>query len=71
MPGGTRRTCQGLLTAAALLVAADVASRLAYSEAAVAAQVDLAVRRTAEIQAGVAVPEAGRRPLRLRVSVLP
>ena len=36
---GTRRAWQGFPAAAALLVAADVASRLGYSEAAVVAQV--------------------------------
>ena len=71
MSRGTRRAWQGFLAAAALLVAADVASRLAYSEAAVVAQVDLAVQRAAAIQSGVAEPEVVHRLPRLRITALP
>jgi|UPI0003484ABA hypothetical protein len=71
MSRGTRRVRQGFLFATAVLVAADLASRLAYSETAVAAQVELAIRRADAIQSGVAEPEAVSRPPRLRVTVLP
>ena len=71
MSRGTRRVRQGFLVATAVLVAADLASRLAYSETAVAAQVELAIRRADAIQWGVAEPEAVSRPPRLRVTVLP
>ena len=71
MSRGTRRVRQGFLVATAVLVAADLASRLAYSETAVAAQVELAIRRADAIQSGVAEPEAVSRPPRLRVTVLP
>lgn len=52
MSRGTRRAWQAFLVATAVLVAADLASRLAYSETAVAAQVELAVRRADAIQPG-------------------
>ncbi|MBK3402488.1 hypothetical protein H0176_27490 [Methylorubrum populi] len=71
MSRGTRRAWQAFLVATAVLVAADLASRLAYSETAVAAQVELAVRRADAIQPGVAKPEPVSRPPRLRVTVLP
>lgn len=71
MSRGTRQAWQTFLAAATFLIAADVASRLAYSEAAVATQVDLAVQRAAAIQSGVAEPEVVRRLPRMRVTALP
>jgi hypothetical protein len=71
MSRGVHRTWQGALVAAALLVSADLTSRLAYSDAAVAARVDMAVRQTFE-----GLPErddhgAERPAPRLRVTALP
>lgn len=71
MSRGARRAWQSCLVATAVLAAADLVSRLAYSETAVAAQVELAVRRADAIQLGVAKPKVMSPPPRLRVTVLP
>lgn len=71
MSSGIRRTWRGALATAILLMTSDLASRLAYSDAAVAAQVDVAVRRTFENLAGRDEPEAGRGQPRLRVTAFP
>ncbi len=71
MSRGAGRALQGFLVATAVLAGADLASRLAYSEIAVAAQVELAVGRADAIQSGITEPKVVSRPPRLRVTMFP
>lgn len=70
MSSGIRRTWQVVLAASTLLLTADLTSRLAYSDAAIAARVETAVHQAFEELPELNAREADRVPPRLRVTVL-